>query len=521
MRIHPVALTDTDAFSSFFIDFIQQKEQLKDFYHRFPTLPNYIEQAKQKAESFPAANRALLQEVLLRQYSSIRLTPTVKHCIELLADKTTFTVTTGHQLNIFTGPLFFIYKIVTVVNICKWLKVKYPEYNFIPVYWMASEDHDYEEIKSFRLYGQKYTWETKQSGAVGRFDPSSISSLLDQIPGDITPFRNAYLKQKTLANAVRSYVNEYFSADGLLVIDGDDPALKALFRNVIHDDLFNHKPASLVTASTEKLEALGYHTQVHARDINLFYLDGNIRARIEKKGDSFHVVDTNLTFSAKEMEEMVKEHPERFSPNVILRPLYQEVILPNAGYVGGPAEVIYWLQLRTLFDHYKIPFPIVQPRNFAMVIESSYLKKWIKTDLTVHDLFREENYLCNHWVLGHTKNDLTVGKELDSLTKAFEELRKRASAVDPTLGPLVGAEGTRATHSLEKIEKKMLKAEKKLHSDRLRQIKEVKQALFPGGSLQERVDNFLGFYQKDPDFIARLISQLDPFAFHFNVITYD
>src|SRR5690349_6189536 len=212
MRIHSVALTDTDAFSPFFIDYIQQKEQLKEFSHRFPTPANYIEQAKQKGQSFPAKNRTLLQEVLLRQYSTVRLTPTVKHQIELLGDSKTFTVTTGHQLNIFTGPLFFIFKIVTVINTCKWLKVKYPDYTFIPVYWMASEDHDYEEIKSFRLYGQKYTWETKQSGAVGRFDPSSISSLLDQIPGDIAAFRNAYLKQKTLAQAVRSYVNEYFSA---------------------------------------------------------------------------------------------------------------------------------------------------------------------------------------------------------------------------------------------------------------------------------------------------------------------
>jgi uncharacterized protein YllA (UPF0747 family) len=137
------------------------------------------------------------------------------------------------------------------------------------------------------------------------------------------------------------------------------------------------------------------------------------------------------------------------------------------------------------------------------------------------DLFREENYLFNHWVLAHTKNDLTVGKELDTVKKLFDGLRSRASGVDQTLGPLVSAEATRALHSLEKIEKKMLKAEKKLHADRLRQIKEVKDALFPGGSLQERVDNFLNFQQKDPDFIPRLISILDPFAIQFNVITYD
>jgi bacillithiol synthase len=521
MRLQQVALTDTHAFSPFFIDYIQQKEQLKEFYHRFPTPANYIEQSKEKAKSFPNNKRELLQKVITQQYSTIRLTPTIKHSIELLGEKNTFTVTTGHQLNICTGPLFFIYKIITVINTCKWLKVKYPHYNFIPVYWMASEDHDYEEIKSFRLYGQTYTWETKQSGAVGRFDPSSIGPLLEKIPGDTATFRNAYLKQKTLAQAVRSYVNELFSADGLLVLDGDDAALKASFKDVVHDDLFTNKPKSLVEEATERLNKLGYHTQVHARDINLFYLDGTTRARIEKSGDTFQVVDTDLRFSVREMEELVNDHPERFSPNVILRPLYQEIILPNVGYVGGPAEVIYWLQLKPLFEHYNIPFPIVQPRNFAMIIESNHLKKWLKTELTILDLFKEENYLFNHWVLGNTRNDLTVGKELDTTGRLFDELRKRASIVDKTLGPLVGAEATRVTHGLEKIEKKMLKAEKKLHADRLAQIKAVKDALFPGGHLQERVDNFLNFHQKDPEFIPRLLSLLDPFSFQFNVVTYD
>jgi bacillithiol biosynthesis cysteine-adding enzyme BshC len=433
MRLHQVALTDTHSFSLFFIDYIQQKEQLKEFYHRFPSQANYHEQSQHKGKVFADDMRALLQKVITQQYSTVRLTPTIKHCIELLADKNTFTVTTGHQLNIFTGPLFFIYKIITVINTCKWLKVKYPQYNFIPVYWMASEDHDYEEIKSFRLYGQTYTWETKQSGAVGRFDPSSIGPLLDKIPGDITTFRNAYLKQKSLAQAVRSYVNEFFSADGLLVLDGDDAVLKALFKNVIHDDLFGNKPKALVDEATQRLNGLGYHTQVNARDINLFYLDGTTRARIEKSGDTFQIVDTDIRFSGKEMEKMVADHPERFSPNVILRPLYQEVILPNVGYVGGPAEVIYWLQLKSLFDHYKVPFPIVQPRNFAMIIESNHLKKWLKTNLNILDLFKEENYLFNHWVLANTRNDLTVGKELDTTGRLFDELRKRAAIVDNTL----------------------------------------------------------------------------------------
>lgn len=521
MRLHQVALTDTYQFSPFFLDYIQRSEKLKDFYHCFPTAENLFRQAKEKAVSYPAQHRKMLQDVLLEQYSTVRLSPTIKHCIELLGDEKTFTVTTGHQLNIFTGPLFFILKIVTVINTCKWLKIKYPDYNFIPVYWMASEDHDYEEIKSFRLYGKKYTWETKQAGAVGRFDPSSISKLLDEIPGDIDIFRNAYLKQKSLAKAVRSYVNDLFSADGLLVLDSDHPTLKSKFENVILSDLFNNDPSKLVQKTTQDLNDLGYHTQVNARDINLFYLDNNVRSRIERHGEVFHVVDTDLRFSEAEIRKMVKDRPERFSPNVILRPLYQEVLLPNIAYVGGPAEVIYWLQLKGMFDHFKVPFPAVMPRNFGLIMEGPHLQKWKKTGLNLLDLFREENYLFNTWVLSNSKNDLTVGKELNTVKTLFEDIRKRALSIDKTLGPMVAAETTRATHSLEKIEKKMLRAEKRLHADRLRQIKDVKDALFPGGSLQERTDNFLNFHQKDDSFISRLLSMLDPFDFRFNVICYE
>jgi bacillithiol biosynthesis cysteine-adding enzyme BshC len=521
MRLHQVALTDTHQFSPFFIDYTQQKEQLREFYHHFPTAENLFKQAKEKAASYPSEHRAMLQEVLLEQYSTVRLTPTIKHCIELLGDEKTFTVTTGHQLNIFTGPLFFIFKIVTVVNACKRLKIKYPDYNFIPVYWMASEDHDYEEIKSFRLYGKKYTWETNQTGAVGHFSTADISKLLDEIPGDISIFRNAYLKQKNLAAAVRSYVNDLFSADGLLVLDGDHPKLKAKFRDVITSDLFDHTPSKLVGEKTAQLNALGYHTQVHARDINFFYLHGTTRSRIERDEAGFKVVDTDLRFSEDEIRTMIKNSPERFSPNVVLRPLYQEILLPNIAYVGGPAEVIYWLQLKSMFDHFNVPFPAIMPRNFGLIMEGQHLEKWKKTGFNLLDLFKEDNFLYNTWVLSHSKNDLTVGKELNAVSSSFEDLKKRASSIDKTLGPMVAAEATRVIHALEKIEKKMLRAEKKMHADRLRQIKDVKEAVFPGGSLQERTDNFLNFHQKDSEFISRLLSTFDPFDFRFNVMCYE
>ena len=520
MKLHRIALADTHSFSNFFTDYAERKEQLKPFYGHFPEISNFKSQIASKA-NFPSKNRDVLAAALERQYGSLKISDKTAHHIQLLKSSKTFTVTTGHQLNVFTGPLFFVYKIVAVINACRELKKAYPEYDFVPVFWMASEDHDYEEIRSFKLYGKKYTWHTEQTGAVGRFNPKSLEKLLEEVPGDVNIFREAYLKFPTLADSCRSYVNALFGHEGLVVVDGDDRDLKALFKPVIHEDLFEHTPKKLVEEKNGELTALGYHTQVFARDINLFYLDNGVRARIERHGDTFRVLDTSIQFSEKELAALIESNPEKFSPNVILRPVYQECILPNLAYVGGPAEMIYWLQLKGIFDHLQLPFPILLPRCFALYMEKHLHVKWEKTGLSIAELFKEKNFLFNHWVLKHTRHDLTLGIELKKLAEMIDSIKERAHAIDTTLEPLVAAESVRMTRSIEKIERKMLKAEKRFHKEKLQQIEAVKDALFPGGGLQERTDNFLNFFQKDPSFINKMIEWLDPFDLRFNVICDD
>jgi bacillithiol biosynthesis cysteine-adding enzyme BshC len=520
MQLHRIALAETNAFSNFFTDYIERKEQLKPYYGLFPEASNFGEQIKLKSK-FPQQNRDVLHQALIKQYGKLKITDATSANLKSLKDPNTFTITTGHQLNIFTGPLFFIYKVAAVVNACRKLKELYPTNNFVPVFWMASEDHDYEEIRSFSLYGKKYTWVTDQAGAVGRFNPKSIDKLFGEIPGEIGIFKDAYSKHSTLADASRYFVNELFGKDGLVIVDGDDAALKSLFKPVIREDVLKQTPKALVEEKNAGLTALGYHTQVFARDINFFYLDKNVRARLEKVNDEYVVVDTDIKFSQKEIEELIESNPEKFSPNVILRPVYQEVILPNLAYVGGPAEMIYWLQLKGIFDKFTLPFPILLPRSFALYVEKQHHEKWAKTGLEIADLFKEKNFLFNDWVLKHTHHNLTLGPELKNLDAMMAGIQKRAAGIDATLGPLVSAEMSRITKGVEKIEKKMLKAEKRLHEEKLRQIETVLDALFPNGKLQERTDNFLNFYQKDPTFVTRMTEVLDPFDFSFNVICDD
>lgn len=520
MRVQKLAFSETRSFSSFFLDYIQQKESLSSFYGKFPLIENFQSQLAAKTTSYTDQQRNALVQVLTKQYEGLTTTQKVKDNLTALKNKKTFTITTGHQLNIFTGPLYFIYKIVTVINTCRQLKQHYPSYDFVPVYWMASEDHDYDEIKYFRLYGKKYTWQTNQTGAVGRFNPQSIAELFDEIPGDISLFKNAYSKNTTLSAAVRQYVNSLFESEGLLVIDADDRTLKSSFKPVMDADLFDHTPKRLVEDQNQRLEKLGYHPQVFARDINFFYLDKNVRARIERVNEKFQVVDTAHSFTQGEMEQMIHDEPEKLSPNVILRPLYQEFILPNLAYAGGPAEVVYWLQLKGVFDHFQVPFPILMPRNFAMVVDGPVARKFEKTGLEYQHLFEEKNFLFNQWIVKNTIHDLSLGSEMKLILERYSAIRDRAEKIDTTLIKFIEAQSKRTLSGLEKIEQKILRAEKRQHADKLRQLEAVKDELFPGGSPQERVDNFLNFYQKDPQFIQHLFDTFEPFDFRFNLLFY-
>ncbi|MEQ9119850.1 bacillithiol biosynthesis cysteine-adding enzyme BshC [Fulvivirga sp.] len=515
MKLASLDLEVTNKFSKLFIDYIQENDSLKDYYNVFPHVENFEQLIKER--KFSAENRKILCQTLDKQYTNISKSTSLELSLTQLAMPNTFTITTGHQLNIFTGPLYFIYKIITVINTSKVLKEKYPDYNFVPVYWMASEDHDYDEIKYFRLDGKKHVWETGQNGAVGRFDTKELSKLAQEIPGIPDFFKTAYKQGKNLAEAVQLYVNELFGDEGLVVVDADDTDLKRLFATVIEDDIFNHSAKKVVGDCTDKLEAIGYKTQVFPREINFFYLDDQLRSRIEYHDGLYKVLDTDISFDRETLEKLIQEEPERFSPNVILRPVYQEAILPNLAYVGGPSEVAYWFQLKPIFDHYKIPFPALMPRNFAMIVPKHVSNKIEKTGLSWEEMFKDKNEIFKHIAIENTDNKVLLNGQMNELVDLFEKIKAQAESIDPTLKAHVEAQSVRTQHKLEVIEKKFIRAEKRKHSDKINQIESVLSYLFPNGGLQERTDNFLNFYLANPQFVKNLTDQLDPFDYRFHI----
>ncbi len=519
MKSEKITLHETHQFSPLFLDYLSGKENLKPFYNLPPSPESFKKQIQQK--NFSSNQRRILQEVLQEQYKTLSPNSSAEQNITLLGEENTFTVTTGHQLNIFTGPLYFIYKIVTVINTCRELKKLHPEYNFIPVYWMASEDHDFEEISYFNLFGKKYKWETSQRGAVGGFSPDGLQDIIKELPEPVPVFEQAYTQNKTLSGAVRQYVHELFGKWGVISLDASHPKLKETFTSVIESDLKENTANKLVEDSSEQLQKEGYKPQVFPREINFFYMKEGLRERIVKEGDKYKALNTEIEFTEESLLTELHSHPERFSPNVILRPLYQEWILPNLAYVGGPAEIAYWLQLKSVFDHSQVAFPVLLPRNFALVISKSNQNKLEKTGIKPADLFRNTHELKQQLLEQNAEHEISLSDEQEQLAKVFEQIKEKAAAVDKSLEGFAGAEAAKTFKSLENIEKRIKKAEERKHETLLNQVDGLKDKLFPDQSLQERKDNFLNFYINDPAFITRLAECFDPFSFTFNILTYD
>ncbi|RDV13912.1 bacillithiol biosynthesis cysteine-adding enzyme BshC [Pontibacter diazotrophicus] len=517
MKITKVDYAATGAFSQTISDYLSRSEPLQAFYNRFPTAEAFEAQIKEK--DFSEAQRQTLYQALQEQYTSVAdINPKVQQNIDLLQQPNTYTITTGHQLNIFTGPLYFVYKIITAINTCKQLQEKYPDYNFVPVYWMATEDHDFAEINHFNLFGKNYVWETEQTGAVGRFSTEGLDKLMEELPEPYPVFEEAYRKSKNLADATRAITHDLFGEYGLVSIDGDHEGLKQALTPVVEKELTEQSSNKLVEEVNAQLEELNYKQQVYSRDINLFYLKDGLRERIVLEDEKYKVLNTDISFSQEEVLQEAKEHPERFSPNVILRPLYEELVLPNLAYIGGGAEVAYWFQLKRLFEAYKVAFPVLMLRNSALYITRGNASRMHKLGLQPEDMFMSFPELKKHLSDQLHEEEINLEAQRDTVAAAFAAVEELAKDIDPTLVKAVGAEAQKAYNALQMLEKKISKARDSKHEQTFKQLENLKDKLFPNGTLQERHDNLLTYKTNNPEFIPALVDAFDPFEFKFTIL---
>ncbi|MEJ5994527.1 bacillithiol biosynthesis cysteine-adding enzyme BshC [Pedobacter sp. Du54] len=526
MKAKYISYQETHSFSKLVLDYVNDEPFLKSFYSHRPDL----EGLKQAFESRNfTGNRAELVEVLTKQYQHIKTNKAVSHNIQSLADPNTFTVTTGHQLNLFTGPLYFIYKIVTTINLALELKIANPDKNFVPVYWMATEDHDFEEINHVNVDEKNISWIQQTNGATGRLSTKTVEAAVMAYKGYLGISKNgkklaklvenAYLQNDNLADATRALVNSLFERYGLVIMNADEPVLKKQFSKIMEQDIIEQHSERIIEKTSKVLNEKGYKTQVNGREINFFYLKDNLRERIILKDEVFTINHTDIRFTKEELIKEINEFPERFSPNVIMRPLYQEVILPNIAYIGGGAEVSYWMQLKDNFDFYKIDFPVLLLRNSALLMDERSATNLIKLGFKLEDAFLPIGELQKIWIERNTSSRLNLKEELSAIEIVFEQIKLNAFKIDKTLERSADSAKTKTLNLLGNFEKKLFRAEKRKHKVSLKQIENIKNRLFPTGVLQERVVNLAPMYVNyGEDFLSSLIENFDPLGGDFTVL---
>lgn len=496
-----------------------QTEKLKDFLSFTPDKAGLETAFLQRKKN--DVDRELLVSVLSEHYEGHVASEKQYHNIYKLSDPNTFTLVTAHQPSLLGGPAYYFYKICSVIHLADQMNTFYPGYHFVPVFVSGSEDHDFDEVKSLHMYGKNIVWNTDQTGPVGRFKTSGLREVLDTISNILGTNENAEKISQTFNEALEKakdynefvffWLNHFFKDYGLLVVNMDDKRLKKSFSPIIKKEILERKSVLLVQDTQEKLLELGFKPQAFARDINVFYMTDGSRERIYFENDRYIINNTNISFSESEIIQEIDNFPERFSPNVVLRPLYQESTLPNIAYIGGGGEIAYWLERKSQFEYFDVFFPVLIRRNSVMLVPKSIVKTLDKLSLKLEDLLLDEDKIITKYLEMAANGDFHLNIEVEEIKEVFSKISAKAKLIDATLEPFVLGEGQKISKSIEAIESRLKRTLKQKEDTSINQIKSVKSKLFPENGLQERKESLLPYLaSEDKDFLSNLIQNLNP-----------
>lgn len=527
MKIAALKFSETGSFSALVNAYLSEPERFAPF-TAYPFSEDGVLQAAVNREGFSQAQRQVLVDAITEQYAHLDKQQLQKEQVASLLQADTYTITTAHQPNLFGGPAYFVYKIASAIALANRMNKKGVGY-FVPVYWMGAEDHDEQELNHAWVFGQKLDWKTEQKGAVGRMQLADLEPVLAELCGILgdsehgkslqTLIKDCYRLDYTVAQATRMLVDALFGKYGLVVVDGDHAALKRSFIPVMKDELQHQSALEVVNASAHQLESLGFKAQIYPREINLFYLDQRIRDRIVPVKDGFATANGDFNWSINELMTLLQQSPEKFSPNVVLRALYQEHVLPNTAFIGGGAEVAYWFLLRDLFVKHAINFPPILLRSSVLVIDQASHSRMEKLSIDIPQLFLDTETIISAFIEEHESGVFTLNDWFDLQQSLYAQAADSISKVDPSLKGAVLAEGKKAEGAMRGMDARAKKAQKQKHEVELNQIRVLKAKLFPDNQLQERRDNFMNFYlTQGPSFVETCVEELDPLREHFIVM---
>ena len=537
-----INFSDIPGHQNLYLDYMYEFESVKEYYkYNFRDREKYKKIFKSLTESERFIQKRL-KGILEDQYSDLIPSNKTQKNIELLAKGNTLAVVTGQQLGILGGPLYTFYKIITAIKLCNYLAERYDEFNFVPVFWLEGDDHDFNEVRSISIIDNEnnninigYKEEidpddVKRSVGLIEFD-ESIDDFFNKLEENLrnTEFKNSlldnlkniYTSGRTFKTSFRQLIHSVFDEFGLVILDPQDKQIKDLLKPIFRKEItdFREHTEKLVHVSA-KLEEI-YHAQVKVKPVNLFLSTDDGRYLIEPVENEYKLKRKRKSFTQEELLELVENEPERFSPNVLLRPICQDYILPTAFYVGGPSEIAYFAQVTPLYDFYQIQPPIVYPRASATILEPNINKTLEKYDVTINEIFLGVDELKKKVIDSLTENrvdDIFTDAE-NEVELTFDRLREKLFELDKTIADTSKKYRGKIFNTLNELKGKAEQAQNQKYEVTLRQLDRASTLLFPSGNLQERELNYTYFVNKYGDgFIKKIFDLLEIDEFKHQII---
>lgn len=508
-------------FSSLFHDYVYDFEKVREFYNGdFRSSEDF--QAIMGATKARLRDRNRLANVLRRQNQSYGCGDKTLENIELLKDDATFAVVTGQQVGILGGPMYTLYKVISAIKLSNELTRRHPPCRFVPVFWLEGEDHDFAEVNAITVITRENLaqrieylidgkFPDKNIGAVGNvtFD-GSLASFFEKLdetlvntefkPHMLSLLQTHYVPGASFANAFVGLLNAFFHEFGLVFINSNDKEVKEMLVPVFQREVreFPKIGQEVIDRSAELEER--YHAQVKPKAVNLFLFHKGGRYLIEprKREGDFALKGTRHTLTKDELDSLVTTSPELLSPNVVLRPICQDYLLPTVAYVGGPSEIAYFAQLRPVYSYYDVTMPIIYPRASVTLFEEKLENVLEKYNLQLVDFFRDDEDVGRKVIdqLSEVDVDSVFVSASKDTGNMLSQLNFALNQIDQTLlGPL---ESTRSKmeESLNLLKEKTLEAQRKKHEIAMRQVLKVTNHVCPNATLQERELNVAYFLNK-------------------------
>jgi len=533
---------ESGGFSDLFVDYVTAYDRVARYYNgHFRDLSHFrqiLEQVGRKER-----DRSALVRVLAEQNREFYCSIKTLANIDLLHEDNTLAVVTGQQVGLLGGPLYTIYKIITTLKLTDRLNNDFPDYHFVPIFWLEDEDHDFEEVNNIKVVDPEnkakkieYLLDGKplerNVGAVGElqldgfidefFKHVEESLINTEFKGKLfETLRHYYQHGSTFTKAFVGLVNHLFEDSGLIFIKPNHAELKRLMSPIFQREINEHpKVCQLVIDRSAELEQR-YHAQVKAKALNLFLFEKGGRYLIEPREEGFGLKGARRHLTMEELKQIAADRPELLSPNVVLRPICQDTVLPTAVYVGGPNEIAYFAQLKPIYEFFDLTMPIIYPRATATILEEKLESILQKFELDLTAFFGNLETVLR--TVSEQISDIKVEDMFRNvgarMRESLNELKFGINQIDPTLLGALDTASSKIEFQLNVLKEKTINAQKKKNEIALKQVEKVANNILPFGELQERQINVIYFMNKyGLDFVKWLTEEVKIDLFHHQVI---